>query len=344
MSVSSQTSLPVDRSAHSSSLQVLFHVGTLGGLTDGQLLERFLSGGRAVAEAAFTLLVQRHGPMVLSVCQGVLGNRHDAEDVFQATFLVLARQAGSIRREDAVASWLYGVARRLSLRSRRRAAQRRANSSRDAWPPCELVEPAATAAPGTPGRNCMKNWIGCRSRSARPWSSAISRAIRTTRPPRCCTVRSGRSRAGCRGDGSGSAAGWSAGAWGTALPLSAWTTRRTRFAPGVPQTPHAEGRRGGVIRSRWRIDPRARTRRGERAGGSELRRHLFARILTVAGTLSVAALVVAGAGMLSGWAAGARPWRSPKRQHSPSPKANTGPVHVRVVDGQGKGCQGSRWK
>ena len=73
----------------------------------------------AVAEAAFTLLVQRHGPMVLNVCQGVLGDRHDAEDVFQATFLVLARQAGSIRREDAVASWLYGVARRLSLRSRR---------------------------------------------------------------------------------------------------------------------------------------------------------------------------------------------------------------------------------
>ena len=106
-------------------MRALFEDGTLTGLTDAQLLERFTLGKRELAEAAFTLLVQRHGPMVLRVCQQVLGDPHDAEDVFQATFLVLARKAGSIRREDAVASWIYGVARRLSLRFRWLAARRR---------------------------------------------------------------------------------------------------------------------------------------------------------------------------------------------------------------------------
>ena len=94
----------VSREGLGEPLQTLFGVGTLSGLTDGQLLERFADGAwRDAAEAAFAALVERHGPMVLSVCQAVLGDRHDAEDAFQATFLVLARRAGSIRRRDAVA-------------------------------------------------------------------------------------------------------------------------------------------------------------------------------------------------------------------------------------------------
>ena len=109
------------------SLRTLFSVGTLSGLTDGQLLERFAQGrvGMPDSEAAFTVLVERHGPMVLGVCRTVLGDRHDAEDACQATFLVLAQRAGLIRRRDSVASWLYGVARRVALRARRRAARRR---------------------------------------------------------------------------------------------------------------------------------------------------------------------------------------------------------------------------
>jgi DNA-directed RNA polymerase specialized sigma24 family protein len=81
---------------------------------DAVLLERFV-GGRE--EVAFTVLVARHGPMVLRLCRRVLGNAHDAEDAFQATFLVLARKAGAIRRRDHLAAWLHGTAYRLALKA-----------------------------------------------------------------------------------------------------------------------------------------------------------------------------------------------------------------------------------
>src|SRR4051794_19015951 len=81
--------------------------GEPGGAGDAQLLERFVAGRD---EAAFELLVWRHGPMVLGVCRRLLASQHDAEDAFQATFLALARKAASISRREAVASWLYRVA------------------------------------------------------------------------------------------------------------------------------------------------------------------------------------------------------------------------------------------
>ncbi len=90
---------------------------------DGLLLDRFL---RLREEEAFTVLVRRHGPMVLGVCLRVLGNAHDADDAFQATFLVLARKAASIHNRDSVGSWLYGVAYRTALRARAAALRRRA--------------------------------------------------------------------------------------------------------------------------------------------------------------------------------------------------------------------------
>lgn len=105
-------------------LHTLFVVGAVGALSDEQLLERLLTGKKDDAEAAFGVLVQRHGPMVLGVCRGVLKDPHDTADAFQATFLVLARRVGSIRLRGSLAPWLYGVARRVSVRARVAAARR----------------------------------------------------------------------------------------------------------------------------------------------------------------------------------------------------------------------------
>jgi RNA polymerase sigma factor (sigma-70 family) len=102
----------------------LFHFGAVGTLSDAQLLDRFASRRDEAAEAAFEELVARHGPMVLRICRGVLHDAHDAEDAFQAVFLVLASRAGSIRRSGSVASWLFGVAQRVACRARRGAARR----------------------------------------------------------------------------------------------------------------------------------------------------------------------------------------------------------------------------
>src|SRR5262245_49366246 len=86
-----------------------------GDLTDGQLLECFVSRQEV---AALEALVHRHGPMVWGVCQRTLRNHHDAEDAFQATFLVLVRKAASIAPRAKVGNWLYGVAYQTALKAR----------------------------------------------------------------------------------------------------------------------------------------------------------------------------------------------------------------------------------
>src|SRR5262245_47993976 len=96
---------------------------SLDDATDGQLLHAFATTRR---EAAFAALLRRHGPLVLSVSRRLLRHEHDAEDVFQATFLLLARHAASIRKRESVGSWLHGVARRLALRARAQRARRQA--------------------------------------------------------------------------------------------------------------------------------------------------------------------------------------------------------------------------
>ena len=95
-------------------IRTLYELGTLGGMTDAQLLELFLTRAGDDAEDAFAALVHRHGPMVLGVCRRMLPGSHDAEDAFQATFLILARRAASIGRRERLANWLYGVAVRTA--------------------------------------------------------------------------------------------------------------------------------------------------------------------------------------------------------------------------------------
>ena len=103
--------------------QVLKHLQQAGGgLTDGQLLGRFAA---TRDEASFTALVRRHGPMVLGVCRRVLGDFHDAEDAFQATFLVLARKAASVVKRESVSCWLHGVAYHTALRAGAAIGRRR---------------------------------------------------------------------------------------------------------------------------------------------------------------------------------------------------------------------------
>ena len=103
---------------------------------DAQLLARFVDDGD---QSAFTALVRRHGRLVWSVCKQVLGHEHDAEDAFQATFLVLARNGASIRKGTALASWLYGVAYRIAQHARRAAIRRQARERKQF--PHTSVEP-----------------------------------------------------------------------------------------------------------------------------------------------------------------------------------------------------------
>jgi RNA polymerase sigma factor (sigma-70 family) len=111
-------------------IRTLWTAGAIGGADDADLIARFCQRRDEVAEAAFRVLVERHGPMVVRVCRQVLGDGHAAEEAAQAVFLVLARKAGSIRVGRTVAPWLYGVARRVAARANVRAAARSAREDR----------------------------------------------------------------------------------------------------------------------------------------------------------------------------------------------------------------------
>jgi RNA polymerase sigma factor (sigma-70 family) len=102
-------------------LERIFAGGVLGGLTDGQLINRFLAERD---ELAFEVLVRRHGPMVRGVCLGVLGPAAEADDAFQAAFLLLARKGRLIRGRDSVAGWLHRVAHRMAWRAHRQGRRR----------------------------------------------------------------------------------------------------------------------------------------------------------------------------------------------------------------------------
>ena len=105
-------------------LQALFESGSMAGVPDSQLLERFVIRRDSEGETAFAILVARHGPMVLGVCRYLLRDVHSADDAFQAVFLVLARRAGSIRQPDLLGPWLHGVATRIARKARAQTSRR----------------------------------------------------------------------------------------------------------------------------------------------------------------------------------------------------------------------------
>ena len=111
--------------------------------TDRGLLEQF---ARAQDAAAFEALVQRHGSMVLGVCRRILAHEHDAEDAFQATFLILMRRAGDIENPELLSSWLYGVAYRTAIKARARAARRREHERQAAPAMLSTEDPSADLA------------------------------------------------------------------------------------------------------------------------------------------------------------------------------------------------------
>ena len=110
-------------------IRTLFSDGMLGGLTDRQLLERFVNRNDSSAENAFTILLERHGPMVWGVCRRLLPDRYAAADAFQATFLVLVGRASAVKVDDSLGPWLHGVSRRIAARARATSLRRRAGET-----------------------------------------------------------------------------------------------------------------------------------------------------------------------------------------------------------------------
>ncbi len=113
-------------------LLTLYRVGAIGSFSDRQLLDCFASAEGEPAELAFTTLVERHGPMVLRVCSALLRDPHDAQDAFQATFLVLLRKSRDLWVHDSLGPWLHRVARRTALRAQSLARRRRERERRAA--------------------------------------------------------------------------------------------------------------------------------------------------------------------------------------------------------------------
>jgi RNA polymerase sigma factor (sigma-70 family) len=119
-------------------LGTLFTEGAVGMLSDGQLLDRFVDRRDA---SAFEAIVERYGPLVWGVCRRVVRDHHDAEDAFQATFLVLARKAASVMPREKLGNWLYGVAFQTAMKARATRAKRRVRER----PAREMIEPEAVA-------------------------------------------------------------------------------------------------------------------------------------------------------------------------------------------------------
>jgi RNA polymerase sigma factor (sigma-70 family) len=135
-------------------IRTLLTLGTVGALTDGELLGLFIARRGEAAEMAFSALVERHGPMVFRVCRSILRDEHDSQDAFQACFLILVNQAGTVRDRSSVGSWLHGVALRVAACARASVIRRHGHERRAAgfvapdYVPAEIEPDLAPALHG----------------------------------------------------------------------------------------------------------------------------------------------------------------------------------------------------
>jgi RNA polymerase sigma factor (sigma-70 family) len=208
---------------------VLERLRTLAGASgadadaDGPLLERFTVRRD---EAAFEALLRRHGPLVLGVCRRVLQNSHDADDAFQATFLVLARKAAALDKSGSVANWLYTVAYHIALRARADATRRRAQERE--LPAMPTTEPSADAL-----------W-----RDLRPvLDEELNRLPEKHRAPVVLCYLEGKTNVEAA-----RLLGWTKGTVSGRLARAREVLQRPG-APGFPRTPRRHSRRG--LLGRW---------------------------------------------------------------------------------------------
>ncbi len=196
-------------------LDGLLVFGATGQLSDEELLGRFVGRRDDGAEAAFAALVEPYGPMVLGVGRRVLGNRHEAEDAFQATFLVLARKAASIARPEQLANWLFGVARRTALDARGRTVCRKARERRVHAISRSEIKPAGDDQPDLDELRTILDQelarLPERSRGALVLCEldGLSRRAAAAR----LGIPGGRSPAGSPGPRTACAVAWCAGGW-----------------------------------------------------------------------------------------------------------------------------------
>ena len=157
----------------------------------------FVSSRGPLAEAAFSALVRRHGPMVLRVSRNIVRDHQDAQDSFQVTFLILARKAGSLRVGKSLGPWLHGVACHVARNARATATRRRAHECRAA----EMRPTVVTEDSGDDVATIINDEDGVDRRIdiACPLSFATCRDEPTTRRRNCWAVQSARSRAGWLG-------------------------------------------------------------------------------------------------------------------------------------------------
>ena len=143
-------------------IHTLFSVGAIGGLTDGELLEMFQVQHGEAAELAFAVIVKRHGPMVRNVCQRVLRDPHDADDAFQATFVILVKKASQLNLRDSLGPWLHVVALRVASCAARRTPGDECTSERRVK--CgSSMQPAA----------CPMMWVQSSMRRSSDFQNAI---------------------------------------------------------------------------------------------------------------------------------------------------------------------------